>query len=727
MTISKYFTLSIFGIFFMFQFSLAQKTDVYQRPLQSERSHYYDAIHYKIQLKFDELKRTFWGKNTIKISPLKDDFSNCVLDAETFTVTSVTDKNGNLLKFEQSDHKLFVEFLKTYQYGDTVVFTVSYKSENVKADPTKFGMGKNYAIGLTFVDKTSDNPQIIQALSFPTGARHWFPCYDHPNDKVTQEIIVTVRENYQAMSNGKLLSVKEDKNNKTKTFHWFQDLSHPTYLSTLIAGPYMIIKDSLGSLPVNYWIYPKDKNNALRSFGKTPDIIEYFNREFGYRYPWAKYDQITIPGIGGGAECTSATLIGQSTIHDEKAEKDYPSHWLIAHEAAHQWWGDLVTLRDWGYTWINESFATYFEYIFAKHELGEDEGAINLLNKKNSYLNEAHNRYIRPIDFHHWDYADQNFDRHTYQKGAAVIHMMRWILGETSFKKTISHFLHKHAYKPVDTHDFLTAIKEVTGQNLDWFFNQWFLSPGHPVFDVSYDWDSGSKVLSVRIEQVQCTSKNIPIFKTPVFLGIVTKSGKIIKKVSLKNQLEVFRFNCNQKPLLVRFDEGNFLLKEWTFKNSKEELLYQLRNDDVIGRIWAATELGKYYEESTVLTALINSASNDEFWAVRRSAVNAIGKFEGNFVFEILKKEATDKNSKVRAAVFRVLGNYGQSDLVPFFMERFENENSYLTQSEIIQAIGKCGDKSMIKFLKTVEQMNSPRNVLTNAANRAIYEINKSD
>lgn len=721
------FVLFLIGIIVISQFFFAQKMDVYERPLQSERSRNYDAIHYRVQFRFDESQKTFWGENTIRISPLTDNFTNCILDAETFTVTAVEDINGKRLQFKQPEHKLVVEFPEAYQYGDTIIFTVSYKSENVKADPTKFGMRKNYAIGLTFVDETPNNPRLIQALSFPTGARHWFPCYDHPNDKATQEMIVTVRKDYKVLSNGKLLSVKENKSNKTKTFHWLQDLPHPTYLSTLIAGPYVVVEDSLGSLPINYWVYPKDEKDALRSFRKTPEIIQFFNQEFGYKYPWAKYDQITVPGIGGGAECTSATLIGQSTIHDEKAEKDYPSHWLVAHETAHQWWGDLVTLRDWGHTWINESFGTYFDYIFTKHDLGEDEGAVNLLNKKNSYLNEAQNRYIRPIVFHQWEYPGQNFDRHTYPKGASVIHMMRWILGETPFKKTISHFLNKHAFKPADTHDFLTAIKEVTGKNLDWFFEQWLFSPGHPVFDVLYDWDSDSKMLSIRIEQVQDTTKKIPIYKTPLRLGIVTESGKRVEKVWLKSQLEEFQFICDKKPLLVRFDEGNYLLKEWTFEKSKEELLYQLKNDDVIGRMWAARELEKFNEDPSILTDLIKIASDDKFWAVRLNAINAIGKFQGNVVFEILKKKAKDENSKVRAAAFRILGDKNQSDLVPFFMERFEKDNSYVAQAEIIRAIGKCGDKSMIKFLKIVEKMKSPRNVLKNAATWAIQEINKSD
>ncbi|MFC2169947.1 M1 family metallopeptidase [Acidobacteriota bacterium] len=253
-------------------------------------------------------------------------------------------------------------------------------------------------------------------------------------------------------------------------------------------------------------------------------------------------------------------------MHDEKGELDFSSHgWLICHEVAHQLWGDLVTCRDWGHAWINESFCTYSEVMFALHDAGEDEAAVNLPGKKNQYLHEAYTRYMRPIVFHRWDKPGQNFDRHTYQKGAVIVHLMRWILGEKPFHKTLSFFLHKHAFQPVDTHDFLTAIKEATGQNMDWFFEKWLLTPGHPIFDVSYSWNIGTKKLTLKIVQTQDTSGRIPVFITPMLLGFVTPSSKRAERIWLGKKEEVFEFDCDQKPLMVRFDEGNYLLKEWTF------------------------------------------------------------------------------------------------------------------------------------------------------------------
>jgi aminopeptidase N len=717
----KWFLLLVCSLLFHRVFP--QLIDVFNRPLRSERSRDFDVLHYKIKLNFDEDKKIFWGETTITLTPFKEEFKQLALDAETFTVNSVQDHDSKMLRFEQPANKLVIFLPRPHGIGDKLSIKIFYQAKNIKADPQKFGMSKGYALGLTFVEKSPANPRLIQALSFPTGARHWFPCYDHPNDKATQEIIATVREEYKVLSNGRLIKVLTNKMEKTKTYHWFQKQPHPTYLSTLIAGPYVIIEDSLGPLKINYWVYEKDKKNALRSFYKTPEIIKFFIKEFGYDYPWAKYDQITVPGIGGGAECTSATLIGQGTIHDEKADKDFPSHSLVAHEAAHQWWGDLVTLRDWGHTWINESFGTYFDYIFTKYDLGDDEGAINLLNKKNAYLKEAHNRYMRPIVFHRWNYPNENFDRHTYPKGAAVIHMMRWILGEKPFKKTISHFLRKHAFGSADTHDFLTAIKEGTGQNMDWFFQQWLYKPGHPVFDIRHQWQAPNKNLQISVSQTQDTSGRIPIFKTPVIFKIVTSEGVKYEKVWIKNQQETFNFSCQQKPLLVRFDEGNYLLKEWTFQKELDELIYQLKFDDVIGRCWAAMELGKFGKNPEAIEALFTCAQKDNFWAVRSTAVSSIGDLKDKKYIGFLKRMAQDQHSKVRSSAIKGLGGFKQNNLVKFFEIRFQKENSYLAQAEILRAIGKCGNQSNLDFLKKAETYPSPRNILKRAAQWALKQM----
>jgi aminopeptidase N len=718
-------TLLLIAFFSGVDLSRAQKTDVYSRPRRYERSRNYDARHYRIKLRFDEEKKTFWGEATMTLTPFIDAFTTCELDAEILKVTAVADAEARPLQFEQTDSSVVVHLSRAYDDDETLSFTVFYYSADPQPDPKKYGMSADYDLGLDFKEATAENPRLINTLSFPEGARHWFPCNDQPNDKATQEVIATVRSEYQAISNGRLINTTEDAKAKTKTFHWLQELPHSTYLFVLAAGPYVALRDSLGALPINYWVYPQAVKDARRSFHKTPEIIAFFNREYDFDYPWVKYDQITIPGIGGGAESTTATVVGQSTIHDARAEQDFPSHWLVAHEAAHQWWGNLITMRTWSHTWINESFATYGEYLFSKHDLGEDEGALNLLEKKNAYLREARTRYMRPIVFDRYVFPNENFDSHTYPKGAVVLHTLRWIMGDEPFRRATSHFLHRHAFQAVDTYQLMTAIKDATGQNLDWFFEQWIFKAGHPVFDVSYTWDENTKKLRLKIIQTQETSEWIPIFKTPVLIGITTASQKVSQKVWLEQKEELFEFDCEQKPLLVRFDEGDHLLKELTFNKTAAELLYQLENDDAMGRIWAASQLKNFADDSRVVASLLKSATSDPFWAVRRSTVEIIGSLQKDAHMAFFKTACQDRHSRVRVAALKALGDFKRRNLAGFFKKRFEKDDSYLAQAEALRALGKCGDRSVIAFLQRAAKMKSPRHVIQTAAQSALGEIEK--
>jgi aminopeptidase N len=719
----------------------AQKIDVGSRPLQTEPSRDYQVLHYRVVLDLDPAAKAFSGQATITLSPFHDGLDSCILDAQTFAVSAVKLDDGTPLLFEQTPERLKVVFPRALRLEDKVRFTVFYHAEDL-AD----GQGRKK--GISFVPGTDGAPPVILARSFPDGARHWFPCYDHPNGKATLEVIATVPRENRVLSNGRLVAVTEDPQKKTRTFHWSQEQPQSTYLSALIAGPYLVTEDSLGKLPIDYWYYEKDKADALIAFKRTPEIIRFLGQIYGYEYPWAKYDQIIVPG-GGGTETTTATMLYPGTIHDEKAEKDFPvDRWLITHEAAHHWWGDLVTCRDWTHTWINESFGTYSEVQFAEYDAGPDAAALDLLGKKNRYLQEAHTRYMRPIVSERWEKPNDNFDRHTYQKGAAVIHMMRWILGDRPFSRAISHFLHKHAFEPVDTNDFLTAVKEATGQNLDWFFDEWLYRPGHPVFDVKTDWNGATRKLTWRIVQTQDTAAGVPYFRMPVVLGVVTPAGTTSERVWISGREAVVAFDCPQQPLMVRFDVGDYLLKELTFERPVEELLYQLVHDDALGRMWAASQLGRHADDPRVAPALIQCAKSDSFWAVRRDALYILGGFEGpielderlNIPFArlndgyhpgkflnasvagILEERSGDPNPKVRAAAFWALGNLRDRSLVPFLEERFAAEDSYGAQAAVLVALGKTADASLVPFLQNASSTKT-HGVVKQAAAWALEQV----
>jgi aminopeptidase N len=688
----------------------AQQVDVWSRPVQTERSRTCDFIHYRVSLTFDLDAKVFWGENRITLTPVADGVDRCELDAEEIVIETALDETGRELSFERSETGVVIALPRRLSYGDTLDLTVVYRGENPQE-------------GFFFDDENDDHPQMVSTDSWPDEAHHWIPCYDYPNDKVTHELIVTVPEGNRVLSNGRLVGITENEAAGTVTWHWSQDLPHATYLFMLAIGPFTVIEDSLGDLPVNYWVYPEDADDARWIFAKTPRMIAFFSELFDYPYPWAKYDQVTTPHVGGGAEATSATILGDGVIHDRRAEQDFSWERVIAHEVAHQWWGDLITLREWSHTWLNESFGTYSDYLWTHHESGEDEGAWALLGKKNQYLREARTRYVRPIVFNRYERPHDNFDSHTYPKGACILHQLRYILGDELFFRTLSTFLHRHAFEPVDTHDFMKTVKEVTGRDMDWFFEQFIFSPGHPVFEVSSDWDAAAGEIRLHVAQVQDRDHGVPIYRVPVQIGIVTASGKRVETVWLAQERDSFVFHSREEPLLVRFDEGNWLLKEWTYEKSDDELLYQARHDDVIGREWAVRELGRSVGDLPVAEELTTIARDDPFWAVRLAALETIATADRQESIEPFRNAATDASSRVRRAAIRILGGTDDPALVPFFHDRFASDDSYQVQAEALRAIGRTGDRNQLGFLRQASEMPSHRDVIRRAAESAIEEI----
>jgi len=705
----------------------AQQIDFSKKPRQWERSRTIDARHYLIKLNLDVEGKAFLGEAVLTLSSLRPDLKIIELDAEDYRVEKVNDEWGRTLTFKQTDKKLFVELRQPYSVGEIFSITVFYRSDDQAHRTTN-------KKGLRFYEAAAEHPRLVASDSWPDGVHHWFPCYDFPNDKVTNEIIATVKEPYKVASNGRLVSVTKNEREQTVTYHWLQDKPHSTYLIFLAAAPYEIISDRYENIPINYWVFPQHLKDALRSYEKTPKMMEFFIKTFGTPYPWDKYDQISVP-LGGGAESTSATAMTYAIIHDEKAEKDFSSIGIVSHELAHQWWGDLITLRSWEQAWVNEGFATYSDYLYYEYDRGPEEGAINLLNKKNAYLREARTRYIRPIVTDHYDVPQDLFDAHSYQKGACVLHMLRFVLGDQRFFQVLKEFLHRYSFQPVDTHDFMKTVKEVTGENMDWFFEQWIFKPGHPVFEISSVWDEGKKTLGLTIKQVQDTSRGIPVYKTPVLIGIRgsksldegsikgDKDDEVIYKIWIMERENYYEFHLTAKPRLVRFDRGNYLLKEWTFLKSMEELLYQAQHDDVIGRMWAVEQLEKFADKPEVVKAILDVARRDEFWAVRKTAVETIGSWKNTKFIPFLKDKCKDSHSQVRAAALKALGDFAQPALAVFFQECFNRDDSYVAQAEALRALGKTGDKKQSDFLKKAAAFPSYRNIIKNAALEALRQL----
>ena len=580
--------------------SFADQKTFDQRREQSLRPHDFDVKHYRIALTLEEETQSFVGETAITFSSNVDGLSALNLDAVNFIVDHVIDDHGKSLNFTQDEGALAVSLNQTLDKNASATLVVGYAASNI---------GTDKVVGLDFRPETETNPQLVSSLNWPNGARYWFPSFDHPSDWASHETIITTTISNRVAANGMLVSDSADPGSGLRTVHWRQTREQPTYLYSFAAGPYSILYDAHGDLPVHYWVYPGDEAVALDAFSRTPEIIGYYENLYGSSFPWEKYDQIIVPGVGGGAESTSATLLGDHVIRLERDGDKGASDWLLAHEIAHQWWGDMIGYRDWTHNWMAESFASHGEYLFILDD-DADEGALYILDYKNSYLNESNEKYIRPIVTSKWDIPNDNFDRHGYEKGAVVLNMFRDLIGIETYNEVLSTFLATHGYSNVITDDFLQTVSHVTGKDYAWFFDQWLLSPGHPVLDISYQWAEQTGKLAMTINQMQDTSTGVPVFRLPITIGITTDAGKIVESIWLTEQSQTFEFDVEAQPLMIRFDEGDILLKEWSLDKPVSELLYQLEHDNVIGRLWATSELQDHLDDPAVRSALDRLATD---------------------------------------------------------------------------------------------------------------------
>ncbi|MBI1805537.1 MAG: HEAT repeat domain-containing protein, partial [Ignavibacteria bacterium] len=554
---------------------------------------------------------------------------------------------------------------------------------------------------------------------------YWFPCYDYPNDMATSEMIVTVNDNFTAISNGKLIEVKKDSKKHKATYHWFEGKPHVSYLISLVVGEYVEVKDSWGTFPISSYVYKHQQADAVRSFGKTRKMIEFFSSKIGYPYPWEKFAQTVVQDfIYGGEENVSAVTLSDATIHDARAHLEYSSEGLVAHELAHMWWGDLLTCRDWSHAWLNEGFATYFENLFLSYDQGTDEAAKEILDNQltlrnidvgNRRRSTVCNRYVNTMDV---------FDNRIYGKGAVVLNMLHFVLGDELFWKAINYYAQKFAHHNVETNDFKIAIEEATGYNLQWFFDEWLYKAGFPEFDVSSRWDQATRGVQLTVKQVQKVDSLTGIFKTPVEIEVWVNGVPESYHVALSQVEETFSFPAYQQPQLIIFDKGSIILKKVNFPKSQDEWIFQLQHaHDGVDRILAIDELQWMVDSGNVAAVLIRAAFEDPFWEVRRAAVWALGDVKKQDLSDTLIVAYGDRDARVRAASITSLARYRSEHVLQILRHAFEKDSSYFVAASALRSLVKADSTNRKTYCTAALQRDSRNEILRSTALQLLAEI----
>ncbi len=673
-------------------------------PARSLPAHDYDLRHVKLDLRFDWEREQAAGTATLTFAPTVAALRSVEFDAANMSVTEVKLSAGASLKFAADERagKLRVQLDQAYQLGQEVTVVIAYHTNGrVKT----LGSG-NYAQGLVFNQPTPADPlsrRQIYSQGESEFNRYWFPSYDHPDDFASSELLATVERPLSVVSNGRLVEVQENAD-KTRTYHWLMEQPHANYLTSIVVGEYAPIDQSYAGVPIISYVYPHEVAEGRLTTARLADMVRFFAEQTGVKYPYAKYAQVLAHNFPGGMENISATTQTDTMIHDARTELDQTSDSLQAHELAHQWFGDLVTCRDWSDLWLNEGFATYFEALWNEHLSGRDEFLYtDIRADQGAYLRAWANKQRRPIVTKNYSDPEAVFDVYAYQRGGAVLHMLRSVLGDEQWWRGINSYLSKNAHRPVETAQLQSAMEEASGQKLDWFFDEWVYKMGHPIFNVSekYDAGRGLLLLTVRQEQQPDPATAYPqatYFRMPVDIEIGTARGTRIERVQLAPvAAQTFDFEVDGKPLLVNFDYGATLIKQLRFAKPTNELLYQLAHDaDVLGRIWALEQLQTAMRvvgtaetvQQRLADAFGAAVTTDKFWGVRVEAASALGGLQGERVRQSLRTAAQDQKPQVRARALAALGESRAPKLASVF-EAALNDQSYDVVGAAAVALGK--------------------------------------
>jgi aminopeptidase N len=648
------------------------------------------------------------GICTLTVRAIDRPVSRLVLDAVDLEILKVEPSSA----FRAADGKLSIDLATPIAAGESASIAVTYRADKPRH-------------GLFFIKPTADHPEKVTHVwtqSQDQYARFWFPCFDFPSEKQSTSTTIVVPKGNFALGNGALVE-RRDEGEQT-IFRYRQDVPHSTYLVTMVAGPFVEIAQGEAGrnrAPVFYQVLPGRESEGERSFGKTPQMIDLFERKLGTPYPYARYSQIAVSDfIFGGMENTSATTQTDRTLHDDIAALDFSSDPLVSHELAHQWFGDLLTCRDWAHAWLNEGFATYMEAVWREADLGADEYLYDIFECVKAYLHEESQRYSRPIVCNMFRDPIEIFDRHLYQKGGAVLHMLRGELGEERFWRSIARYVADNAQRSVETIDLIRAIEAATGRNMRQFFSQWVFREGHPKLQVTFAWDSERHTATVTVDQQQTVDAEHPAYAFEVDLGfapevsarttgaardLVPNERRVRAKIERAH--ETIAIPLDFEPHLVRFDPGAFILGDVRYRLGVQHAAATLQGDpDLVARIRAARELAA--DGGAQARAALSAAFAEEaFWGVLVEAATAAGATKAPWARDMLIAALQHKNPRVVRGVARALGEFRDADAAAALIETARTHRSYFVRAAALLALGKTRDARAFDVLRRASEGTS--------------------
>jgi aminopeptidase N len=675
-----------------------------------------DLIHTKLEVNFDWPRSRMNGIAYLTAKPHFYDSDSLILDAKGMDILGVSLGDKELTYTYASDI-LKIKLDKSYKKSESYTVKIAYiakPDERETAGSAAISSDK----GLYFINpKGKDSQKMPQIWTQGETESNsvWFPTVDAPAIKTSQEIYLTVDNKFTTLSNGLLISSKVNSDG-TRTDYWKQSLPHAPYLFMMAVGEFKVIKDLYtrldgSKMEVNYYVEPEWEQRARAIFGETSAMISFFSKLLGVEYPWDKYSQIVVRDyVSGAMENTGAVVFGDFVYKTERELLDENDQATIAHELFHHWFGDLVTAESWSNLTLNESFANYSQYLWDEHRYGLDEAAYQAEIEEEGYFQASQGSGYHDLVWFDYDDKDEMFDSHSYNKGGRILHMLRNYLGDEAFFSGINRYLKSNQYKAAEFHQLRLAFEEVCGEDLNWFFNQWYLAAGHPILDVTQLADNSEKTVSVRITQSQNLEVS-PVYKLPIEIAVFDSEGKHTHKVVIDNLTETFTFSYSGTLNCVIVDDQQVLLAKKREEKSAEQYVFQYYHS----KTYKARKEGLLLGSKAInlqTDSLVLAALKDDFWHIRELAIGLCSKLQGDFKTQGMKivegMSVNDPRSGVRAAAIGFLSkNIEGKELENILVNRLEKDSSYFVVSTALVALGKLNPEVAKEKAKLLEKESS--------------------
>lgn len=648
--------------------------------------------HLILDLSFDWEKERVWGSTTHQFNVKGHAVNEIELDAVNLDVSRVLIGKRSV-EFENTGKKIIIPGKQVFKQGSRVAVTLYHSVTQPQA-------------GIYFTKPDSlypDRFQTVWTQGQDEDSRYYFPCLDKPNFKQTTEVILHLPPGLFGLSNGRLVRKKHTASESL--YHYKLDIPYSTYLLSIVAGEFAEHKDRWGDVEIKWYVQKGREREGRNAFRDTARIIKFFSEYTGYRYPYKHYTQIAVPEfIFGGMENFTVTTQSDLTLHDDRAALDIDSNGLVAHEAAHTWFGNILTAKSWAHAWLHESFATYFDALYTRESKSEEEFRYQLLEDAETYFSEDA-QYRRPIVTHVYNEPIDLFDAHLYPGGAVRLHHLKSIAGEKFFRQALKIFLERHQFGLVETVDFIRCIEEVLSKNFDHWLDQWIYRGGYPSLDVSFHWEAKFQMAVVEIKQTQKAEKKGEelLFQLPLKIGFYHNRTEEVFPLEIKNKQEKFCFKLKAKPLYFRLDpDYQCPCKKVKLEAPRPMLYAQLEKDqDPIGRIQAAQALVSKPSEKDIKT-LCSQLRKEKFWGVSNRIASALGKIGGKQARDGLLKGLKNDHPKIRYGIVKALGQFLHDEKAAAALRKAaEGDASYRVEAAAFQALGKIKEKKLRVFLES--------------------------